>query len=877
MTDEGGGWLARLAKGLGSMVGGTRGGADGDAAHDRADDFWCQGGHNGRRGADVAASAPPPTASPERSGIRRDDNGRYLVAGWTFATLDQALEFETERAAATGGGTQAEHAARVSPTLPTPDIRRNAAGCYVVGGWTFPTLEQALEFNAGRAPVQASAAPTITEPLPRPAPKPAPTAVASAPARLVVPSTKGREPPRWIADCEALSAGGVGFEANMIYFGTSLRHDPRHDQSRIDPTLKVDPRGDPTGATLGYWPSYLEADPRARATYLTWLSGGRRAAPMPSGYLFVFLYGLEQRLLVDNARADAPAIFAELRRLVALHDQDHSFQAYASKLLALSALYEDEDGAPATAECARNWDVELPLDLRIRLGRRLRDGRPFDADDALRWVLALPDVHLRTTGQRCFGELRDLWSARFAARHPRGLSVRRPKKTLRHEYRAASGKFNVDLSVDELPDVSGISAPLAPLRAMLDLCLDDLSAFSRLVGRDPAARGRLHAEVLLPAELRGTSPALTSCRKRLEDFTGGERCGVSTAEELARLLDLDVDWGADKLPTATMRQIGTALDALGHGFEPDRRYGPASTMRSDMPMAVFPACDGGAVDHERQAYADARMAMEVAVLAAASDGEVVAAELDAVERRLRAAPDLAEHEIARLVAASRALAADPPKVRAAMKRLADAPAPVRASIASAAVEAVLADGMVQPGEVKFLETLHETLGLPASALYAALHRGAEDAGPVLVEAGRPEQGVVPIPPEPMASSLTIDAARLARIQGETTRVSALLATIFVDEEPEAPEPAKPVPRAASGFDGLDGPHSELLTRLLAGPLERDVFDAAATALRLMPDGAVETINEWGFDRFGEPVLEDDDAVRVLPDMMDQIMPMGGAA
>lgn len=822
---ESGGWIARMARRFGDILGGgSASSVDLGTSSEARESFWAEEPER-HRSSEAAPASPADSNGTSGSSIRRDDNGRYTVAGWTFSTLEQALEFEADRA----------------PPIQAPILH--------------------------------------TPPAPPPTSTVAPL-VSTTTSQIVRPVTADRAVPRWIGSPEALSAGGVGFEADMVYFGTPLRHEPRHDHSRIDPTLKVDTRGDPAGTTLGYWPSYRELDPPARATYLGWLTGGRRAVPVPSGYLFVFFYGLEQRLLVDDARADAPAIFSELRRLTALHHQDYSFQGYASRLLALAALYEDEDDARPTAEGARNWDVELPLDVRIRLGRRLRDGVPFNADDALRWVLALPDVHLRTPGQRCFAELRDLWNARFAVRHPDGLTVRRPKKTLRHEYRAASGKFSVDLSVDELPDVSGISAPLGPLRAMLDLCIDDLSVYSRLVGRDPDARGRLHAELLLPAELRDRNPALASCRERLEKLVGGETRGVIAAVELARLLDLDVDETVDKLPTAVVRQIGMALDALQHGCEPDRRYGPAPTTRADTPIAVFPAPGGGAVEHERQAYADARTAMEIAVLAAASDGEVVAAELEAVERRLRSTPDLAEHEIARLVASSRALAADPPKVRAAMKRLADAPTAARASIASAAVEAVLADGMVQPGEVKFLETLHATLNLPASALYAALHRGAEDVGPVLVEPGRPEE-LISIPSEPVSSSVAIDAARLARIRGETSRVSALLATIFVDEEPEASAPAaaapRPTPGATNGFDGLDGRHSELLTRILSGPLDRDAFDGAAAALRLMPEGAIETINEWGFDRFGEPVLDDDDIVMISPEILDQIMPMGAAA
>jgi tellurite resistance protein len=267
--------------------------------------------------------------------------------------------------------------------------------------------------------------------------------------------------------------------------------------------------------------------------------------------------------------------------------------------------------------------------------------------------------------------------------------------------------------------------------------------------------------------------------------------------------------------------------------------------------------------------------VEIGMLAAASDGEVVNAELEAIENRLRSIPELTDVEVARLMACGRALAADPPKVRAALKRLANVPTAQRSAIASSAIEAVLADGRVQPDEIKFLEALHAALGLSAAGLYASLHRGTDDAGPVVVSVGEPDR-VVPLPAERPSGGVSIDTARLERIRGETTRVSALLATIFVEEESEAPPPA-PLVQPAGVFDGLDGSHSQLLLRLLAGPLKRSEFDAAATAMRLMPDGAIETINEWGFDHFGEAAIEDEDDVRVSPDIIDQLEPMGAAA
>jgi hypothetical protein len=105
----------------------------------------------------------------------------------------------------------------------------------------------------------------------------------------------------------------------------------------------------------------------------------------------------------------------------------------------------------------------------------------------------------------------------------------------------------------------------------------------------------------------------------------------------------------------------------------------------------------------------------------------------------------------------------------------------------------------------------------------------------------------------------------------------MLAAIFVEDEPD-PQPAAVIPSrpeaARSAFEGLDAAHSDLLVRLMSAPLSRSEFDAAAASLRLMPEGAIETLNEWGFDRFGEPVVEDDESVSVVPEILDQLQPIG---
>lgn len=98
-------------------------------------------------------------------------------------------------------------------------------------------------------------------------------------------------------------------------------------------------------------------------------------------------------------------------------------------------------------------------------------------------------------------------------------------------------------------------------------------------------------------------------------------------------------------------------------------------------------------------------------------------------------------------------------------------------------------------------------------------------------------------------------------------MSRLLASIFV-EAPVAEAPKAPV--ASSRFAGLDAGHAVLLDALIAAPMPRDAFDTAARTARLMPDGAIETINDWGFDRFDEPVIEDGDLLVIPAHLLAQL-------
>ena len=127
--------------------------------------------------------------------------------------------------------------------------------------------------------------------------------------------------PRWYGSAEPIEIGGVRIASPMIYVGPTRSYDTPRD--RVDPTARVGLTGeDQLGIALSYWPSYHALSPGGRRTYLDWLAGGRTTR-VGIGYVFIFFYGLERRLFVDNARAELDVIIAEVERLLAQYQDNN--------------------------------------------------------------------------------------------------------------------------------------------------------------------------------------------------------------------------------------------------------------------------------------------------------------------------------------------------------------------------------------------------------------------------------------------------------------------------------------------------------------------------------------------------------------------------
>ncbi|HEV7506820.1 MAG TPA: TerB N-terminal domain-containing protein [Thermoanaerobaculia bacterium] len=673
----------------------------------------------------------------------------------------------------------------------------------------------------------------------------------------------------------------------MIYVGSGLRPVSSYrgdvEPALLPPHHKVSwTQPDHDGRLMHYWPSYSSIDPASRAAYLLWLSSGRKDPAAYIGYVFLFFYGFERRVLIDaqtsdQAKAEISGLLSEVERLLEIYGGNRSFHGYASSFLAIARLlHHPIDPATLLPPKIRNtW--EIPLTLKIALGAFAAEGKSVPVEWAYAWAACSPEIRLRTAAQRCPEEFEELFKIRYAEAFPgEGFKIRPNKTFIKAEYRPASPSFSgsVSLTLNTLPDVAGLTGPLRKLQEIVDRAVQDLDVYSRWVGRtgdglSPAALSLLPPELARGRQSEEGKQFVTWIEERL---AGGDVTVVEAA-------DLAERWPCQtpsKLVRRDAEMLALFLAQQGYGLEPDVRFGgpPVGSGKA----VVFRLVDGAGPELGA-AYHAAAVLLQLAVAISAADGEISASE----ERHLLAYLERALHLSAasrtRLKAHLRWLMAAPPGLNGLKKKIEPLAEPQRREIGQFLVTVAGADGHVSAEELKLLTRIYPLLGLEAQSVYSDVHALASAeapsaAEPVTVRPAGPGAASFPIPTAPRPDGILLDPGKIRAKLAESEDVAGLLEGIFAAEE-EPVRRAQPKPAAPEGpspVAGLDAIHSTLLRRLAAKAVwEWLEVERLAAEFGLLPDGALEVINEAAFERCGAPLLEGDETLEVDGQVLEEIL------
>lgn len=706
---------------------------------------------------------------------------------------------------------------------------------------------------------------------------------ATPPRPAEVKRSSGSTSRGWIPAGENTVVAGKSI-GGMVYVGRapSTGKYGRANNAYIDPALSVASRADDlAGDGLHYWPSYTTIDARARATYLEWLTTGRSNTRYNVGYVFLYFYGLENRYFQDQpSETERQAIIAEVERLLEVYGANGSVRRYLGAFLEAARLVVS--GGVSLKPVFERTSYEIPLTVRLAVGHMLAGGEQVPAEWMLSWLCTHPERSLRTPAQRAFPEFKALFESRFQERFPNGLKVSKPRRTLQMSYTAASGNFTSTMSSasGDIPDISGLSKPLDIVWEIADEAMSDLDKFSRYLGRNPEGRGTIEAHALLPDAIKDQFPCaeLESLKTWVSEHIANG--GLVPVADLVERLE-----GA-RPDSIGKRQLTSAADALGAlaiGMAPDPRFALRAP-KFEEPVVLFQLPEGEPhLEVVSPGYQSALLAITLGTFIAHADGSVSDLERRHLESRIEATAALTMSERARLKANLDWMMAVPPDLSLFRRRLKDTSQDIRAELGRVSLAVAGSDGHIDPAEINAIQKLYSALGLEAANIYGELHALAASSEPVLVHEPSTTGVEYSIPPNPNAAKpsaptggVELNHDRIAVIMSDTARVSGVLHEIFSEEdEPEDSLHEPEITEAGSvddqRFDGLDAKHRALVLELLSSQTwSEEQFGELASQFGLMPSGAMETLNEWAYDRYDEPLLEEDDDLIVSPEIAAQL-------
>lgn len=689
------------------------------------------------------------------------------------------------------------------------------------------------------------------------------------------------KPAKWYENGQSIKVQGYNISDGMIYVGEILldSHGYENDACLINPQLKVSP-AEPweAGDELGYWPQYGRISAKCRGAYLKWLASGRSEPEANIGYVFLFFYGLEQRLFVDGqegrvSEKERVAIVTEVNRLLRIYGSNRSFRGYASNFLAMEwVLFQSNKPIPDYLDFNDRYCSEP---FQVVLAQYVAAGKPIPAEVALQWMILHPEFNLRTPARRCAKEFREMFVRRYKQKFGDGLLVKPNKTPLKLEYRAASPSVRIDLKLKtpDLPNPFILTGPLKRFSALAEECTSELEPYSRFLGRKNNDSKSLAAMALLPKELLNQVPMAEKLKNRLAQVCEAGP-GQISVDDLYNSLGEKLSTKFGKKESETLAVL---VEGMGFGMAPDVRY---HNMKPNLDGKVVIFQHGHGVDFQpSKEFRTVGTILRLGAMVSQIDQDLSPAEEETLQSLIQDNRELTNIEKDSLLGFLHWCIRTPQGVAGLKQRLAEVSPAEKTAISHILISVAHADGRIDPREVKQLEKLYTTLGLEKDQVASDIHALASPSEPVTVGIRDPE--ITYSIPKPTIEAPATKGFRLneelIRIREEETRqVKGVLEGIFADHEDDETElgstPAAAIVPATSPLAGLDEAHQSFFHRLLKQETwKRSALHEMCKELDLMVDGAMEVLNEWAFDNANAPLIDDGEPVYVDVNLAKEII------
>ena len=677
-------------------------------------------------------------------------------------------------------------------------------------------------------------------------------------------------------------------KGKTVTFGSFVLNDPlvylskgRPGTMRRRASTSASRSGGPPPNPGGAWATTRSTRP-SRPTSGPTTSAGSRAAAWRRlddiGYAFLYFYGLERRLLVEQQ--DLSPIVKEVVRLLETYTFSGSFDGYLSRFLSytlaragIGTLKDKWFEAVFEKTRAQRDEQHLTVGLAWLFSR----DQPLPARWALRIARLDPRAPRSVVLDRLPDQFRELFVKRYREQFGDGMPLKVSKRNRDVTYRPASpslldlSRASEGLKPVSVPNVMGIQSQFKPLIDIWSGCIEELKPLSRVMAKGAEVLTREAFEAL-PDDLK---PGVEH-----PDKLDWDRVTAENAREEGAVLvaagQLATIHGIPKKAKLTPRQsesLARTAHHVGFVIEPDVRV----TNRPygwDEVVALLRPEESPELPKDSR-YAGASLMLELGLFVASADGIVEDKEVDHITRFLESQFLLDPPDARRLEALKQVLMSRTPSLTGVGKRLqAVLTVEQREAIGLFLVGVAAANGTIDRKEITALRSAYKALGVDVGILNQLLdefRRAMREPVEVYRPTSPPQPGEA-IPPRPDGgAAVTLDENLLRRILGETHEVARMLGEAMREIDPDESEPAitdipveplppppPPLPPVTDRrFEGLDLRYHSALAELLTRTVwSKGDFEELVRRHSLMPSGTLDVVNEWAQDRLDDLIIED---------------------
>lgn len=657
---------------------------------------------------------------------------------------------------------------------------------------------------------------------------------------------------QWIQPDDKINICGVEITRGNIYVGQRIEPDSQErssfnsfdcEPSLIDESLHV--QSAPysySDSSLGYWPSYAFLSDKARGAYLSWLASDRDDVSCPIGYVFIYFYGLERRVLIDGqnqnvSEHELQMLFNEISRLRMVFIKNRSFNHYSSQLLeAASILYPE---AYSASSIDGDSDFTGSMRFKLDLAKTVKEGRPVSADQACIWVIKhMDDYELRMPIRRCMKEFSVFFKNRYHLKYGDGLLLEPNKARLRLGYKPASdGLRGMSLLLPDLPDPSMLKEPRQKIMGLADICTNELEPYSRYLSRKGTSEQDAAAIVLLPIEAMNHEVSMTF-KEWADDI-------IETNHGLTSVLDFWTHMGVS-CPVRINKKEYNLMQAfarkMGYDMAPDPFYHHVKVNVKDA-LVLFVATNDMHFSPS-PAFVFTVIMLRLGAMVALVNNDLDQAKWKILKQVIDSNQDFTADEKRSLHAYLTWQLHSPVNMAGIKNRMALLDKEEKTVIGRVIVEVACSDGKIEPAGIKELEKIYSGLGLDSVSLSSDIHQYSS------MDVSRSS---VVKSTDKTITGFTLDPTVLARHESATKDVHKLLDAILTKDETEIPTDA-----SQSQREGLDSAHNQFYHCLLKKERwSQDEAEVLCKSFDLILGGALEVINDWSYAKVDALVLEEE--------------------